>query len=72
MEPKEQLQRNIGIRIRNLRIEKGLTQVDLASKINRDQQSIQRLEAGRTNPTYLYLYEVAQGLEISLSELLDF
>jgi ribosome-binding protein aMBF1 (putative translation factor) len=52
MEPKEKLQRNIGIRIRNLRIEKVLTQVDLASETNRDQQSIERLKVGRTNPTY--------------------
>jgi putative transcriptional regulator len=50
--------------------EKAITQVQLAHSIGKDQQSIQRLEAGKMNPTYYYLTEIATGLKISLPELL--
>ena len=56
-------------RIRNLRIERGLTQEALAHKIGRDQQTIQRLEAARTNPTTTFLHEIAEALEVGVCEL---
>ncbi len=60
---------NLGDRIREIRIKQGMSQVKLAFSIGKKQQSIQRLEQGKTNPSYLYLKEVANGLKISLSEL---
>ncbi len=62
----------VGNQIRELRIQKKLTQAELANKIGKDYQSVQRIELGKMNPTIFYLYEIAQALEISLSELLDF
>ncbi|MDP1747764.1 MAG: helix-turn-helix transcriptional regulator [Bacteroidota bacterium] len=62
----------MGDRIRKIRKEKGITQVELANSIGKDQQSVQRLEAGNINPSFYYLYEVANGLNVSLNELLDF
>lgn len=61
----------LGERIRQIRLGKGLTQAQLANQIGKDQQSIQRLETGRANPSYLYLLEISNGLEISISELVD-
>ncbi len=49
---------------------KGISQTDLAYKIGKDQPSINRLEKGNINPSFLYLSEIAEGLEVSISELL--
>lgn len=67
---KENELKNIGQKIKSVRTTKGLTQLDLASKVNKDQQSIQRLEAGRINPSYIYLLEICSGLEVELKEIL--
>ncbi len=68
---KDQRLVNLGKRVKYLRTDRGLTQVDLASRVNKDQQSIQRFEAGRINPSYLYLWDIAKGLDITLSDLVD-
>ncbi|OFY95397.1 MAG: transcriptional regulator [Bacteroidetes bacterium RIFCSPLOWO2_12_FULL_31_6] len=62
----------LGKRIRELRIEKGLSQAKLGIKILKDQQSIHKVEVGEFNPTYIYLLDISEGLDISISELLDF
>lgn len=67
---KEAELKKLGQRIRAIRKEKSMTQLDLAHSIGKDQQSIQRLEAGNINPSYFYLKEIAKGLEVSLLELL--
>jgi transcriptional regulator with XRE-family HTH domain len=61
-----------GKRIKQIRESKDLTQAQLAHKIGKDRESIARLERGRINPTYLYLMEVCEGLEISMEELMRF
>ncbi len=62
--------KKLGNRIREIRTEKGMSQAELANSINKDQQSVQRLEAGKVNPSVYFLFEVAQGLQIELVELL--
>jgi putative transcriptional regulator len=69
---KEQLLNNLGKRIREIRKTKKITQVELANSIGKDQQSIQRLEAGNINPSFYYLFEVAKGLDVEIEELLKF
>jgi putative transcriptional regulator len=59
----------LGNRIRELRIGKGLSQAKLGVLINKDQQSIHKIESGQFNPSYFYLLEICEGLEISLEEL---
>lgn len=61
--------KELGKRIKEIRKSKGLTQLDLAVRVNKDYTSVGRLETGRTNPTYTTLLKVAEGLEVSLSEL---
>lgn len=70
MQDKEDLLKILGNRIKEVRLNKNLTQIDLASRVGKDQQSIQRLEAGRMNPTYYYLLEISEGLQISITELI--
>lgn len=70
---KVKLLKNVGKRIQEVRISKGLTQVDLAGKIEGeiDTTNISRIESGRTNPTIFTIYRIAIALEISMKELLD-
>jgi putative transcriptional regulator len=67
---KEVLLKNLGERIREIREKKGVTQKELAHSIDKDQQSIQRLETGGINPSIFYLYEIANGLEVDVESLL--
>ncbi|WP_291274197.1 helix-turn-helix transcriptional regulator [Flavobacterium sp.] len=67
---KEQELQKFGKKIKDIRELKGLTQAQLAHKINKDRESIARLERGGINPTYLYLMEVCEGLEITMEELM--
>ncbi len=60
----------LATRVRSLREDLGLTQEQLALRMDRDKQSITRLEAGATNPTYIYLKALSNALEMSLSDLL--
>ena len=62
---------NLGKRVKEIRLSKNLTQFDLATRINKDQQSIHRLEAGKINPSYIYLLEVCKGLDIPVAEILN-
>ncbi len=64
---KEVFLKNLGERIREIRERKGITQKQLAHAIDKDQQSIQRLETGKINPSIYFLLEVAQGLEVQLN-----
>lgn len=66
---KEVLLKKLGERIRDLRKERGITQVQLAHSIDKDQQSIQRLEAGNVNPSLYYLQQIANGLSVSLEAI---
>ena len=71
---KSDLLKIIGKKIQEIRVSKGLSQVDLAAKIqgNIDTTNISRIESGRTNPTLHTLYRISQALEVSIVELFDF
>lgn len=67
---KDELKAQIGKRLVELRSKKGWSQSDFARACNKDRQAIEKLENGRVNPTVFSLYEIAEALEMSLSELL--
>jgi len=67
---REKLER-LGEHIKTLRKEKGLTLKELSHSINKDPQSIHRLEKGQVNPSYLYLVDLCIGLNINLKELIE-
>lgn len=62
----------LGQRIIELRIKKGWTQADLARATEKSPQAIEKIENGRVNPTAYTLFEIANALEVHLSELVDF
>lgn len=65
--------KSVGNKIQQIRVSKGFSQVDLAAKMdgNIDTSNISRIESGRTNPTLLTLYRIAQALEVPLTALVN-
>jgi transcriptional regulator with XRE-family HTH domain len=68
---KETELKKLGERVRQIRKSKGMTQVQLAHSLGKDQQSIQMLEKGKFNPTYFYLTEIAEGLKVSPKDFFE-
>lgn len=70
---KLELLKKVGKRIQDVRVSKGLTQVDLAGKIEGDidTSNVSRIESGRTNPTIHTLYRIAIALEVPLTDLIQ-
>lgn len=64
--------KKLGERIKQLRLEKGMRQVDLSEKIGIEDSALRRIESGRVNSTINMLRKIAKGLEIELIILLDF
>ncbi|MDC7771033.1 helix-turn-helix transcriptional regulator [Priestia aryabhattai] len=56
-------------RIKIARIEKNLTQKDLASKVNVTRQTIGLIEAGKYNPSLKLCIDIAKTLDKTLDEL---
>jgi len=56
----------IGQRLRALRLARGLSQADLASKVNLSFQQIQKYESGNSRMTASKLYEISVALDISV------
>jgi predicted transcriptional regulator len=48
------------------RLQKGLTQKELAQKIGTKQSAISRLESGKANPSLLFLQKIAKALHSNL------
>jgi transcriptional regulator with XRE-family HTH domain len=66
------LQINVGKRIQQIRIEKNISQQDLAARCNFEKSNMSRLEAGRANATLSTLETVSKALEIDIIELFKF
>ena len=61
---------DLGLRVRDLRLERGMTIKELAHSIGKETQSVHRLEKGGVNPSYLYLLQIAKGLGTTVDRLL--
>ncbi len=59
----------LGMRIRYLRKNKGLSIEDLALDADINRNYLSDLERGRRNPTLLILEAIANSLDVDLSEL---
>ena len=72
MDDRKRLLKKLGKQIAKLRQEKKLSQTELGYRCDLDRQAMNRIEAGRTNPTTVTLAKISSALSISLSELVDF
>ncbi len=62
---------DIGNRIRELRIETGLSQEKFAAKIEMDRTYFASVELGKRNIAIVNLEKIANGLGVTLSELFE-
>lgn len=63
-------QKKIGALLRELRLEAGITQEDLASELGVSNRSVSRWERGTTMPDFTLLIEIAKRYDISVDEIL--
>jgi len=61
----------IGVKIRELRIERNFSIQQFSDLLNIEYNNLIRIEKGRTNPTVSTLYKISQFLGIKLSEIVD-
>mgnify|MGYP003739562689 CR=1 FL=1 len=71
MTEKQSLQIALGKRIKQLRLNKNISQQDMAAFCNFETPNYCRIESGRTNPTIYTLYLIAKNLQVSLTELIE-
>lgn len=63
--------RRMGLRIKELRMDRGYTQEGLANEIGMTQSYLAEIESGKRNVSLSNIARIAQGLHISLSELFE-
>ena len=61
---------NIGENVRRIRIEKGMTQEELAEKVNVSHPTICRLETGVKIPSVMLCFEISKVLGCSISDII--
>lgn len=62
----------LGIRIRTIRTEKGLSIRDLAAMTERNKTQILHIENGEVDPRYTTLLRIAQALEVRVGNIADY
>jgi transcriptional regulator with XRE-family HTH domain len=67
----EVFQKKLGKHIAAVRKKAGLSQTELALRIDKDRQWLNYLEKGKGNPTVKTLYLIASELNISVKDLLN-
>jgi transcriptional regulator with XRE-family HTH domain len=60
---------DFGVRLKELRTEKGMTQEELSYAAEVELSQVHRIETGKINPTLSTLSALANALSISLAEL---
>ena len=58
--------------IKNLRVEKGMKQQELADLVNVRRETIVQLENGNYNPTLSLVVDIARVFEIAIEEIFIF
>ena len=64
------MKNKFSINIKNLRLQKGLKQLELAQKLCTTQRKVSYWESGKIEPDIDMLWEIANLFEISVDELI--
>jgi transcriptional regulator with XRE-family HTH domain len=62
---------SIGLKIREIRKAKGLTQETLANMCDIEESTLNRIELGKANTSLTHIKSIADALQVSPKELLD-
>lgn len=65
------IQLRFGRRVRNLRVEAGLSQDDLAWRCKISRTYLSQLEVGSRNPTLVIIEKIAAGLKVPMRDLME-
>ncbi len=65
----ERFLKQLGIHLRKIRESKGMTQQELADRIDVEVMQVSRVERGTVNTSICMIKEIADNLNIQLSEL---
>ena len=63
------LLKELGVRIRVIRLSKDMTQNQLAINCNIEKSSMSKIESGQINLTYISLHRISNGLDVHISQL---
>jgi transcriptional regulator with XRE-family HTH domain len=61
--------RKLGLKIKQIRTERGLSQLALGIEIDIEKSNISRLESGRVNARIYTLYKVAKALNVPFQKI---
>ena len=62
----------LGSRVRKLREQKRMSQLDLSEMANLDLKTVNEIEIGNREPMLKTTWKIANALNVSLSQLFDF
>lgn len=65
------VQQALGLRVRELRAERGITQEEFAEQCGVFRTYMSRVESGKANPTLTMLYVFAEALSVTVQVLLE-
>lgn len=60
--------KQLGLKIKEFRLEKGMSQADLAYSIQMDAQNISRIERGLVSPSAYAIKQICESLQVSIGE----
>lgn len=61
--------KKLGLNIKKIRRQKGMSQIVLSDHFDADSPTISRIEAGKTNPTIITLKKIADALGVEVADL---
>ncbi|WP_165820625.1 helix-turn-helix domain-containing protein [Pontibacter virosus] len=67
---REQLLKTIGERVKEARLAKGLSHVQLANEAEIAVSQVWRIETGKVNVTVVTLFAIAEALDVRVTDLL--
>lgn len=62
--------KQLGVNLKKIRVEKKITQAELAEALSVDKSFVSNIENGKTNPTLSTITNLAESLGVSVGELL--
>lgn len=62
--------KRLGENLKTIRVEKGITQIQIAKSLGADRSFISNIENGKTNPTLSTIASLAKALGVPANELL--
>ena len=68
-DPRREVLRRLGARVRSYRQERGLTQEDLAESLDLSVAYVSLIERGGRNPPYTTVVDIAHALGVSAREI---